>query len=233
MCGVMMIEGIILDYDGTAANTVPWFHRQLQHALQAHFGLSISIEQIQEETRPIFENMPDNVHNARKYLIKAWYRVGRNRRLNPLKSLWLVYKTGTLTRSSNEIPPMTDGLKELLNWCQTQNVKCALVSLSSKTRVLKFLKHHDILHHFKPIFTKDQLGKTKQAAFDKIVSYWNVNPENVIAVGDLPGDAIAARKNKLRPCLISTGFASREFLEKTNLAPVISNFHQLLDMIRK
>ncbi len=226
-----MIEGIILDYDGTAANTVPWFCKQLQHVLQARFRVKTSIEQIQVEMNEIFDQMPPNVHNARKHLLKAWYHVGRKRGLSPLRSLWLVYNTGKLVQSTDDVPPATEGLRKLLEWCHARSIKCALVSLSSRKRVMKFLTYHRIQPFFNLIFTKEQLGKHKNAAFSKIVESWKSNPKNILAVGDLPGDAIAARKAGLKPYLISTGFASRDFLSRTNLAPVIQDFHELLAVI--
>ncbi len=228
-----MLVGIIFDYDGTAANTVPWFHQQLQHVLATQFGIRSDTDLIKSKMQQCLAKMPSDTSNARKYLLKAWYHVGRSFGLGILRSCWLVYKTGRHVLETKEMPSMTEGLPELPEWCHQQGTRCAMVSLSSERRVTRFLEHHGIKDFFDVVLTKKYVGKNKIKAFTYVIRKWKADVSSVIAVGDLPGDAIAARKVGLVPYLISTGFASREQLIQSQQAPVVRNFKELLGILKE
>jgi phosphoglycolate phosphatase/pyrophosphatase PpaX len=92
-------------------------------------------------------------------------------------------------------PAMFDGIEPLLAGLQNKSVGMAMVTGKGKRSTAISLKQFNATHFFDIIETGSAAGPRKAAGIQAVLDKWEkVNKEEIIYVGDAPGDIEASRK---------------------------------------
>lgn len=108
--------------------------------------------------------------------------------------------------------PMVDGMRESLEKLKDKNYSLGILTSNSKKNVRDFLERQDV-DVFDSVFSESSLfGKDK--ALKKIMRRYELDPKNVVYVGDETRDIEAAKKSGVTSVAVCWGFNAKEILEK-------------------
>jgi phosphoglycolate phosphatase-like HAD superfamily hydrolase len=92
-------------------------------------------------------------------------------------------------------PAPFEGIKELLLQLQNKGVHIAMVTGKGKHSTDISLQHFELTHFFEIIETGSPSGPRKDEGIQLIIDNWSdIKKNEIIYVGDAPGDIIASRK---------------------------------------
>ena len=96
------------------------------------------------------------------------------------------------------------GLKELLSYLKSNNIKRAVATSTSRERALKLLTLGGVVNDFDYIICGDEVTKSKPdpEIFLKVAEKLNVNPENCVVLEDSRFGVYAARNAGMSPIMV-------------------------------
>jgi phosphoglycolate phosphatase/pyrophosphatase PpaX len=171
----MMYKGVIFDFDGTLADTLPLCIRAFRSSIEPHLGRSVSDAEIIATFGP-----------AEQGTIKALIPHAFEEGLAAYLSHYEQYHT--------DFPDLFPGVLTLLNELQSRNVRLALVTGKGETSAGISLKFYQLSSYFSAFGFGDLSSNNKTGNINRIVADWNVNSNEVLYVGDAPSDVVACRK---------------------------------------
>ena len=201
-----MIKYIVFDFDGTIADTLDVFKtiaRNKYGAVDDDFELFRN-----EGARHIFKIMN----------IPLWKLPGMA--LNFTSEL-------RHNKDINLFPGIIDLLCNLKN-----NYKIGILSSNSKENIIDTLKKHNIEDLFEFVYSESSIFG-KHLVLKKMCSKYNINPLNVIYVGDEDRDIVAAKKIRIKNIAVTWGFNSKEKLSKEKPDYLVDSPMQILEVISK
>lgn len=170
------IKAVIFDLDGTLGNTIPLCVRAFQKSIEPLIGRSISDEEIiatfgPSEEGTIMSLAPNNYEEGiSNYLF--FY--------NQLHEM---------------CPNPFDGITDLLDILKNGQIRIAMVTGKGKYSTMITLQKFGLLHFFEKIETGDPGGAIKADGIVSVLDFFNeINKNEIIYVGDAPGDIIACKK---------------------------------------
>ncbi len=199
-----MFKYIVFDFDGTIADTFDL----IKTIAKEEFGADdVDFDLFRKEgARGLFKTMN----------IPLWKL--------PEMSLKITSKL----RNSKDIK-LFPGIMDLLRSLK-DNYKIGIVSSNSEENIMNALKKHHIEDLFEFIYSESSLFG-KHLVLRKMCKKYNINPLDVIYVGDEDRDIIAAKKIKIKNIAVTWGFNSKEKLSKEKPDYIVDSPMQILDII--
>lgn len=170
------IKAVIFDLDGTLANTLPLCIRAFRKSIEPLINRSVSDAEIvatfgPSEEGTIMALAPDH------------YKKGVTDYLSFYESL------------HHMCPTPFDGINDLLLELQNKGVHLAMVTGKGKHSTDISLNYFKLTNFFEIIETGWQHGPRKPEGIQSVVDFLkDINKDEMIYVGDSPGDIIACRK---------------------------------------
>lgn len=165
----MNLEGIIFDFDGTLADTLPLCINSFKLAYKETSGIDI-------EEAEIVKNFGLTEEGICKNLLADKWEEG-------FKNYLKFYK-----RDHHLYPGLFNGMENILNYLRNNNFKLALVTGKGKSSADITLDLYGVRDYFEFIETGSEKGSIKTESIKKILKKWNIPPENVAYVGDAISD---------------------------------------------
>ncbi len=183
----MSIKGVIFDFDGTLADTLPLCIRAFRHSIEPRLGRSLSDQEIIATFGPSEEG-------TIKALIPDYYNEG-------VTSYLAHYE-----QFHGDYPDLFPGVQALLDDLQTKAVKLALVTGKGEHSAAVSLKFYKLTPYFSAFGYGDLSMNSKTGNINRIAKDWKLMPDELLYVGDAPSDIIACRKANVR--IASAAWAS-------------------------
>ncbi len=201
----MKIKLVIFDLDGTIANSIPLIEEIVSELL----GRDVGIKRLKKE------GIVDSLKGLNVFPLKLPFFILRiqNRiyiRLNEI-----------------EVFP---GIEKTLEELKKQGYALGLITNNKKKTAVKFLKNNNL--------SKFDFVESNFFLFDKgkkikkIIKRNNLNPEEVLYIGDQVSDIISSKRAGVKIMGVSWGFNSREELSEKNPDLIAENPNQILSLIK-
>ncbi|MGV3560631.1 HAD family hydrolase [Larkinella arboricola] len=170
-----MLKAVILDFDGTLADTLPLCIKAFRMAIEPHLSRTLSDEEIIATFGPSEEG-------TIKVLIPDQFDEG----LAAYHEHYVAFHS--------EVPTLFEGVEELLAFLKQRNVRLALVTGKALKSALISLDFYQIRDCFEQIGHGDLTKGHKAKNIRRILNEWNLTPDEVVYVGDAPSDITACRE---------------------------------------
>ncbi|MBD2754418.1 HAD family hydrolase [Spirosoma validum] len=171
----MTIKGVIFDFDGTLADTLPLCIRAFRASIEPHIGRSVSDAEIIATFGPAEQG-------TIKALIPQAYDEG--------VAAYLTY----YEEYQADYPDLFPGILALLEELKAKKVHLALVTGKGKQSAALSLTFYQLSSYFSAFGYGDLSTNSKTGNINRIVADWNLSPDSVLYVGDAPSDIVACRK---------------------------------------
>lgn len=182
----------IFDFDGTLADSFPFFVAHFNRLADRHSFRRIVDEEI-EALRG---------HGARELMSRFGI---------PLWKLPVVARSFTaLMKEHHAAIPLFDGIPAALSWLAGREVTLAVVSSNSRANVTGILGQH--CRHFRYLDCGASIFG-KEARLRKILRRTGIAPEQAIYVGDQPSDCEAARAAGIAFGMVAWGYGTPRAFE--------------------
>lgn len=214
----MDIKGIIFDFDGTLADTLPLCINSFQLCFEKNLGKKFTEEEIiryfgQTEEGIIKAISPDNWEDC-------------------FKSYLEIYKN-----NHSNYPSLFDGIIETLDHLKDSGLKIAMVTGKGSHSAEISLNFYGIDKYFEYVETGSPDGSIKPEGMKKILQRWGIKPENAVYVGDNPQDIIDSKEVGVLPIGVSwASTGDHSLLEAQNphiIFSEISDFKAWLKILDK
>lgn len=170
-----MIKGIIFDFDGTLADTLPLCIRAFRSSIEPRLGRSVSDTEIIATFGP-------SEQGTIKALIPHAYEEGVTAYLDYYQQYHAEY------------PDLFPGILALLDELQRRSVRMALVTGKGEPSAVMSLDFYQLTAYFSDFGYGNLSANSKTGNINRIVADWAVQPEDVLYVGDAPSDILACRQ---------------------------------------
>lgn len=205
----MKIKGVIFDFDGTLADTLPLCINSFQQSLFNKLGIQYS----EAEIVSYFGQTEEGIMQA---LAKEnWEEC--------FQEYLKVYELNHVF-----CPTLFDDTKELLDTVKNLGLKMAMVTGKGKHSADISLNYYKITDYFEYIETGSPIGSIKPLCMNKIIKEWDILPHEVIYVGDAPTDITDSKEAGVVP--ISAGWASTVKLDELKLLYPYKLFEKMSDL---
>jgi len=203
------IKAVIFDLDGTLANTLPLCISAFRQSVEPLVNRSLSDEEIIATFGPSEEG-------TIMTLAPNHYDKGVAGYLQYYESL------------HDMCPAPFNGIKELLQTLKNKNVRIAMVTGKGKYSTDISLQYFGLTHFFSIIETGSPKGPRKAEGIQLILDQWNdIEKEEVIYVGDAPGDITASRKAGI--AIVAAAWAETAETEKLKALQPDELFYSIPD----
>ncbi|HEY9748798.1 MAG TPA: HAD-IA family hydrolase [Allocoleopsis sp.] len=177
-----MLAAILFDLDGTITNTDPIHFRAWQQHLQEH---GLTIDETFYKTRISGKTNPVIIEEILPHLSVAAGQALADAKEAQFREL-----------ATQEITAL-DGLTQVLDWAQEQQLPLAVVTNAPPENAYFMLETLKLEAHFKTVIISDEIGigKPDPAPYNIALERLGVAPENAIAFEDSPSgirSAVAA-----------------------------------------
>ena len=125
----------------------------------------------------------------------------------------------SVTRRYKNSIALYPGVMEVLETLKEKGYRLAIVSNNNEWAINERLGTFDLLKHFDLVLDHSHGVKPEIDQIVKCLKFFDVNPDEVVMVGDMDGDILAAKRAKLKRAIaVSYGYHSKKRL---GLADVI------------
>ena len=169
-----MLKAVIFDFDGTLADTLPLCIKAFRMAIEPHLNRTVSDAEIIATFGPSEEGTIQS-------LIPDRFTEG----LSAYHEYYTTYHP--------EFPTLFEGMDEVLTLLRENRVRLALVTGKALKSALISLEFYQIQHFFEHIGHGDLTKVHKTNNIRRILAEWNLEPDEVVYVGDAPSDITACR----------------------------------------
>ncbi len=176
-----MIKGIIFDFDGTILDTETPEVETWEKVFR-QFGFEFPLERYLGRIGNTSTNL--FVHD---YLRE--FGLNEDEIKQAVEEYHHLIETGGLLDSPRE------GVLAILNQVKEKELHLGIASSSIRGWVAPNLANLNLTHHFDPIFTADDVAKTKPdpALYNLVLKAWDLSPDEAIVFEDSPNGITAAK----------------------------------------
>lgn len=168
----MQLQGIIFDFDGTLADTLPVIFRAFRSSLQKHLGKEYTREELEALFGPTEEGI------IKQLVADAW---------EPCYADYLSeYRQGHPPR------PFQD-LETALRLLRQRGIRLAIATGKGRGSLMASLEITRLGEYFDILETGSETGAVKPAQIARVIAHWGLAPETVAYLGDTVYDVKAAR----------------------------------------
>jgi HAD superfamily hydrolase (TIGR01549 family) len=168
------LQGVIFDFDGTLADTLPLCFQAFREVLKPRLGREVSDAEIRRRFGPDEEGVlrqfiPDSVNESLESYLLTY------------EQLHSVYPIA--------IPGITPMLDRLVN----RGLRLAVVTGKGPRSAAVSLDHLALAKYFSLVDAGTPAGERKPASIAKVLAHWGFPPQDVAYVGDTAVDMHAAK----------------------------------------
>ena len=206
-----MIKIVIFDFDGTLADTF-----DLILAIANRLSLEFGYKQAKKEEIPEIQKLSplELINQSGISIFKVPFLLKRIR--------------AEFKKEINDVG-LFAGIKEALLALKLQGYKIGIITSNGQENVEYVLQKYDLL-----IFDFMVSGTTlfgKHRVIKKYLKSENIQPEEMVYVGDETRDINSAKKAKIKAIAVTWGFNSREALSEYNPDALVEKPEELIEVI--
>ncbi|MHA1269081.1 MAG: HAD family hydrolase [Candidatus Helarchaeota archaeon] len=205
-------KAIVFDWDGTLYNNVAVIKAAMKDVLD-EYNINYPVDDAVEQAFCIIEGIDSS--NMSKVILNA-YRITDDipfiknlpyiDRLKLILKLYINYKRYS---GASQLFTGADKIIEML----ADKFDLALLTNGGKDDIIEMLKKYKLDKYFKSIISNDEINKPKSPeAIQKAINELRFDPKEVIYVGDLHTDILAAKEVNVNTIAISNGLVSIDIL---------------------
>ncbi|WP_061994301.1 HAD family hydrolase [Clostridium sp. ATCC 25772] len=213
----MKFEALVLDFDGTIADTSESIILTMQDTLKYFKNEDIEDEDIKRLIGlPLFE-MFKSIKGFQEENIKSAVKEYSIRYKNICKN--------TVT--------MFEGVKETLENLHKKGVKLTIATSRGRDTLLLFLKELEIEHLFSFVACCDDVTKHKPApdVVNLVLEKINVNKNKALVIGDTIYDVGMGQNAGCESCAVTYGNNTLEEIKGSNPEYIIDKFSDLISIV--
>ncbi len=208
----MTLKVIIFDFDGTIADTL-----DALVTIANSLAVKFNFKQITPEELAVLRNL-----NSRQIIQKSG--------ISLLQIPFLVKRVKSELKQQIQHLSTIPGIKEALIELNNQGHRLGIITSNSTDNVTAFLQKNELEDLFDFIHSGITIfGKTR--IINNFLKQENLQPEEVIYIGDETRDIEATKKAHVKVIAVSWGFNSREVLAAENPDFLIDHPSELLEVI--
>jgi len=206
-----MIKIVIFDFDGTLADTF-----DLIFAIANRLSVEFGYKQAKKEEIPEIEKLSplELINQSGISIFKVPFLLRRIR--------------AEFQKEINDVG-LFAGIKEVLLALKLQGYQIGIITSNAQENVEYVLQKHDLL-----IFDFMVSGTTlfgKHRVIKKYLKSENIQPEEMVYVGDETRDINSAKKAKVKAIGVTWGFNSREALSEYQPDALVDQPQELIEVI--
>lgn len=208
----MKTKVIVFDFDGTIADTYDAIV-EITNRLSGEFGYD-----------PVNEAELDELKNL------SSREIVKKSKISPFQIPFLLKKLKLeLGKEIGNLKPIAKIENNLLQLKQ-KGYKLGIITSNTKNNVLAFLEKNNLQLLFDFIYSETTIfGKHK--VIDQFLKQNNLEPDEIIYVGDETRDINAAKKSNVKVIAVSWGFNSPSVLAQYKPNFLINHPHELLEAV--
>ncbi len=211
----MTIRGIIFDFDGTVADTIPLCCSAFREVAKHQLGRDYSDAEIVGMFGPSEEGI--------------FQRIAGDRWESCIEDFLTVYE-----RDHVSLVTLFPGIPELLSQLVGHRVPIAIATGKGAGSAAISLRILDLKQHFDIVESGSPEGSVKPEAIRRIVHRWDLDPTTVAYVGDAPNDVSDARAAGVVPLAAAwAATADPAALQDRGPAAMFSSVVELTDWIQR
>ncbi len=205
-------KAIVFDWDGTLYNNTVAIKAAMKDVLE-EYNINYPLNEAVKQAFDIIEGIDSS--NMSKVILNA-YRISDNipflkdlQYIDKLKLILKLYINYKHYISKSQLYAGADKVVELLS----KKFDLVLLTNENKQEILETLKKLNLDNYFKSIITLDEVKNPKSPeTIQHIVYKLKYTPEEVVYIGDLYADIIAAKKANVKSIAVNNGLISPELL---------------------
>ena len=208
-------KGIIFDVDGTLTYTNQLIFDSFNHITEKYLGKRFS----DEEIIALFGPTEDVIL---KEICNDDYESAR-------KDYYSYYK------DNHSIAQLYEGIKALIIDIKNADILLSIFTGKGRTSALITLNEHGLTEYFDLIVSGDDVSNHKPSpeGIIKFLNKNNLNPSDVLMIGDAPSDIIAANKAGVEIASVVWDSYSEDEVRKLNSNNIFHTVDELRDYIFK
>lgn len=208
-------KGIIFDVDGTLTFTNQLIFDSFNHITKKYLGKSFS----DEEVIALFGPTEDVIL---KEICKDEYESAR-------KDYYKYYK------DNHSIAQLYDGIKSLIVEIKNADILLSIFTGKGRTSAIITLDEFELTNYFDLIVSGDDVENHKPSpeGINKFLQMYNLNPKDVLMIGDAPSDIIAANESGVEIASVVWDSYAEEEVRKLNPKNLFHSVTELRDFIFK
>lgn len=200
-----MIKYIVFDFDGTLADTFEIMKEIVKEEIQG----------FTDEDFALLKDVGIKELMKRKN-VPIWQA--------PKMALKVVSKLKN-KKNISLFPEIVELIKTL-----SKSYKLGIVSSNSEENILHTLKKYNIINLFDFIFSQSSIFG-KHIVLKKMCHRYQINPSEVVYVGDEDRDVIASQKIKIKNIAVTWGYNSEKRLRKVNPDYIVNSPKEIIGKI--
>lgn len=213
-----MIKAVFFDFDGTLADTLPYYIKAYDKALQT-IGFHLNEKEIAKICFGKKENIICDslgVSGKTKEFSLAHFKAVKN-----------LFKNA----------PLFEDAVSTLNFLKDHNIKIIIITFAYRWYIDQMIKQYKLEKYFDFIISTDDVINTKPhpEAVLKAVDRLKIKPEETLVIGDSKNDILMGKSAGSKTILFTRKeynlFYSFNELKKTNPTYIISNLNKLKKLI--
>jgi len=208
-------KGIIFDVDGTLTFTNQLIFDSFNHITKKYLDKSFS----DEEVIALFGPTEDVIL---KEICNDEYESAR-------KDYYKYYK------DNHSIAQLYDGIKSLIVEIKNADVLLSIFTGKGRTSALITLDEFELTNYFDLIVSGDDVENHKPSpeGINKFLQMFDLNPKDVLMIGDAPSDIIAANESGVEIASVVWDSYAEEEVRKLNPKNIFHSVAELRDYIFK
>ncbi len=230
--------GIIFDLDGTLLDSSDFFLRDIPKKIADYYKVEFSPMK-QEKIASLFFDVFGGQKGGGKFLVvKVMWNVAKkfgipwHKRFKFLKITHDIYLQGL-----SEIPLIKNVESTLNILSEKYDVIMGINTTGTYAEVLeRFKRRNEFLERFSDnIITRDRVKNLKPSpeGILKLSKKWSIPPNRLIMVGDMDSDIDAGKNAGAITIGVTSGFYTKEMMEKVNPDYIFSDVTQIPDNMEK
>ncbi len=223
--------GMIFDLDGTLLDSKDFFLHDIPKKISDHFGVELKQEKI---ASLLFDVIGGQKGGGKFLVLKIMWKVAKKfgvpwyKRINFLKITKDVYSQGI-----SKIPLIEGVENTLIKLSENYNIVFGINTTGSYAEVLdRFKGRMEFLDQFSDsIISRDKVKYIKPSpeGIQILSNKWNIPMNRIIMVGDMKSDIVAGKSAGAITIGVTSGFYSKEMMEKVNPDMLLSDITQIPD----
>jgi len=208
-------KGIIFDVDGTLTYTNQLIFDSFNHITKKYLGKSYSDEEIIALFGPtedviLKQICPDEYESARKDYYSYY-------------------------QDNHSIAQLYDGIKSLIIEIKSSNILLSIFTGKGRTSALITLDESGLTKYFDLIVSGDDVENHKPSpeGINKFLKMFNLNPKEVLMIGDAPSDIAAANEAGVEIASVVWDSYSETEVRKLNSKNIFHTVEELRNYIFK
>lgn len=223
-------KGIIFDLDGVIFNITDCIRKAVDDGIEK-YQLSVKRDAVMEEVAHLIEKIqnypvPKILLNSYE-LLKVEFLSG----ISYFKKLIIaIFLFNQFNKYKDAEATIFERIDELIANLSKKKLNLAILTNNKSSYAEEVLGKFNLNMYFNTIFGFNDVTEVKPSpeGLLKILSKWNIDPEEAIFIGDMTTDIDAGKAAKVKTICVSSGLALKDDLLKHNPDILIENTDDLI-----